>query len=220
MRRDGELMQPLRLAEHWEGPEADFLRIPDPAYDRQGRRPIPAVETYEDAELGARLVLHAFRREGDQSVLSYARTLPPGAGKHGAHLHRDFEERWLVYSGRARYRKGRRTGTLEAGDTVTFERGMAHVDPYNDAEEPLELLSLMSPPTTFAYVYGRTLVQAVRDGKANRRQQLTPLHLMLVLRSTRAETFAAGPPILLQRLVAIPLVAALARLRGYQVARW
>lgn len=210
----------ISTAERLDSLGAEVRYPPDPAYDRLGRRPFPTTETFHDPDGEGRVTLHAFRREGDRSVLSHARTLPPGSGRFAAHRHLDYEEQWLVYSGTASYKLGRKRGELGPGEKLILPPGTAHVDPYNASDEPLELLGLISPPNSFTFLYGRTHGDALRTGRVNRQQQLSPLHLMLVLRESRAGTYAAGPPVTIQRLLVIPLLAAFARLRGYRVSTW
>jgi mannose-6-phosphate isomerase-like protein (cupin superfamily) len=217
---NGDLESWISTAERLDSLGAEVRYLPDPSYDRLGRRSFPITETFRDPNGEGRVTLHAFRREGDRSVLSHARTLPPGTGRFAAHRHLDYEEQWLVYSGTAGYKQGRERGTLVAGEKLILPPGTPHVDPYNDSDEPLELLGLISPPNSFTFHYGRTHGDALRAGRVNGQQQLTPLHLMLVLRETRAGTYAAGPPIPIQRLLVIPLLAALARLRGYRMSTW
>lgn len=215
-----DLATRIRIAERLDDLGASIEYLPDPAVDRKGRRPFPVMEHFVEPDSGSRIELHAFRQEAGRSVVSYSRTLPPGTGRFGAHLHLDFEERWLVYSGRASFREGRRRGTLEPGETWTVPPGAPHVDPYNEADEPLELLSIITPPSRFAFIYGRTLGQGLVAGTLTGQQQLTTLQLMAVLHATRGETFAAGPPIVIQRHVVIPLLGRLARLRGVRPAVW
>jgi mannose-6-phosphate isomerase-like protein (cupin superfamily) len=197
-------------------PGASVLSLPrSPEY-----WPRPSVESYEDADGGGRVVLHQFRQGRDGEVVSYQRRLPPGTGKGRPHRHMAFEQRWTVAGGRLRYRIGREEAILEADQELVIEPGVAHLDPYNPFDEPAVVTNTVSPASAFASVWARTLGQALRDGILDDQQEFRLPHLMLLLSHEGAETFAPGVPVPLQRRLVIPLLAAVARRRGYSTAMW
>jgi mannose-6-phosphate isomerase-like protein (cupin superfamily) len=168
-------------------------------------------EVFETAQSGARVTLEDSRN----GVLSYVRLMPPGTGRAVAHVHLDFDQRFTVLGGHARYEVGGRRGALAPGERLDVPMGTAHVDPYPDGSEPLELRNVGDPEAPGARDYVRALGSAIRDGKASRQDEFHLLHLMVVVRAGRSQSFMAGPPIALQRLI-IPILAAIGRLAGYR----
>jgi hypothetical protein len=182
-------------------------------------RELPVFEFYTEPRSGARLELHPWFYAGGRQYLGFTRVLPPHTGKGPAHVHPGVAQHAVLLDGdAARYRQGRRAGVLRNGDELVTAPGVPHTDPYNDSDQPITVLSLFSPGPVPLLGYGRTLGQAIRDGKVNAQQELPLPHLLLMLAEPGSVTFAAGLPVGLQRRVLLPLVAALARRRGYRPA--
>lgn len=168
-------------------------------------------ESYESSRNGATLTLE----DPGHGVLSYNRVMPPGTGRAVAHVHLDFDQRFTVLTGHARYDVDGLPSALAAGDEIFLPRGTVHVDPYPDGAEPLVVRNVGDPEVAGARDYVRALGRAIRDGKTNAQDEFRFLHLMVVLRAGRSKSFVAGPPIALQRC-AIPLLAAVGRAFGYR----
>lgn len=181
---------------------------------------LPVAEIHEDAKRGAKLTLYAFTHEDGAWVGAFERVLPAGTGRTLRHRHLDFEQRYEIRSGRARYRLGREQGTLEPGDELVVPAGVAHVDPHNPFDEPLVLFCATTPLILPATIYMRTIGQAIHRGEVNDEQELRLLQLMAVLRDTGLQTYAAALPVALQRRFAVPLLGRLGRRRGYRAASW
>jgi quercetin dioxygenase-like cupin family protein len=175
-------------------------------------------EIYTHDDSGARIDTHPWFYRDGQQLFGWTRIFPPHTGRFAAHRHEDVEQRTTVSFGAARYRIGREWRELEPGEELVIPPGTPHVDPYNDTDGALELTTLFSPGPMYLFHYARTLGQAIRDGNVTHQQEFKLLHLMVMLAQPGAETYAAGPPIALQRFVVIPLMAALGRLRGYRPA--
>jgi uncharacterized RmlC-like cupin family protein len=139
---------------------------------------------------------------------------PPGTGKAGGHLHRDFEQRFEVVDGRMRVRiGGEAQRTLATGEHVAVPRGVPHQDPWNEFDRPATWRISITPTTPFVRIFIATYGELLAAGKLNDQETFTFLQLMAVLRAGRADSWAEGVPIALQRPL-IPAAAALARLRG------
>ncbi|WP_040808454.1 hypothetical protein [Nocardia concava] len=179
------------------------------------RRDLPIFEIYTGAR-GARLEIHPWFFVNGQQYLGLTRVLPPGTGKGPAHIHLGVTQHSFLLDGpRARYRRGLRSGSLTTDDELIIPPGAAHVDPYNDTDRPITIRTLYSPGPVWMLSFGRTLGQAVRDGKTNAHQELHFLHLLMMLASPGSVTYAAGIPLPVQRHLLLPLAARLARRRGY-----
>jgi mannose-6-phosphate isomerase-like protein (cupin superfamily) len=175
-------------------------------------------EIYTHEESGARIDTHPwFYRDGKQ-MFGLTRIFPPHTGKGLPHVHAGVEQRNTVRHGVARYRIGKAWRELEPGEELVIPAGTPHLDPYNDTGGALEMTTLFSPGPMYLFHYARTLGQAIRDGNVNSQQEFKLLHLMVMLNQPGGSTYAAGPPISVQRLFVIPLMATLGRLRGYRPA--
>jgi uncharacterized RmlC-like cupin family protein len=139
---------------------------------------------------------------------------PPGTGKAGGHLHRDFDQRFEVLEGQMRVRMGGEPErTLAAGEHVDIPCGIPHQDPWNESDRPATWRISITPTTPFVRIFIATYGELLAAGKLNDQETFTFLQLMAVLRAGRADSWAEGIPITLQRPL-IPAAAALARLRG------
>jgi hypothetical protein len=179
---------------------------------------LPVYELYTDPGSGARLDLHPWFYLGGRQYLGFTRTLPPRTGRGRGHVHPGVEQRSvLLDGGAARYRLGRRAGTLTAGEELIIPPGAPHVDPYNAADQPVTVRSVFSPGPVSLLAYGRTLGQAIRDGKTNAQQELPLPHLLVMLALPGSVIFAAGLPAALQRRL-LPFAVPALRRRGYRPA--
>ncbi|QLY28270.1 cupin domain-containing protein [Nocardia huaxiensis] len=182
------------------------------------RRDLPIFEIYTGAN-GDRIELHPWFFVAGKQYLGLTRILPPGTGKGPAHVHTGITQYSFLLAGpSARYRRGLRAGTLKTGDALVIPPGAAHVDPYNDTDEPVVVRTVYTPGPVWLMSYGKTLGQAVRDGNVNAQHELRPAHLLLMLGTPGSVTFAARVPLALQRRVMLPLATRIARRRGYAPA--
>jgi mannose-6-phosphate isomerase-like protein (cupin superfamily) len=181
---------------------------------------LPVAEIFLHPDGRSRLALHVWRNdETRQHFLSFDRRLAAGTGRSGAHVHLDCDSSFQLRSGRALYVVDGEQRLLEVGERVVIPAGTPHVDPYTEPGQEAELYLTMEPGRDFAFRFARTFGRALAAGAVNGRHELPWFHLMVVLRATRAETYAVGPPRLLQKHIAIPLAAWIGRrVFGYQVA--
>jgi mannose-6-phosphate isomerase-like protein (cupin superfamily) len=75
---------------------------------------------------GERIVLLRTSEETAGELLEFELRLAAGGHVPSAHLHPEQEERFTVLEGHTRFRVGRRTVVLTAGQTVTVPPGTAH----------------------------------------------------------------------------------------------
>lgn len=180
---------------------------------------LPVSEIFLHPDRRTRFATHVWRSdETRQRYLSFDRRLAAGTGRSGAHVHLDSDSSFQLRSGRARYAVNGEEHVLEVGERVVIPAGTPHVDPYTEPGQEAELYATMEPGGNFAYRYARTFGRALASGAVNDQHELPWLHLMVVLRATRAQTYAVGPPRLVQKYIAIPLAAWIGRrIYGYHV---
>jgi uncharacterized RmlC-like cupin family protein len=139
---------------------------------------------------------------------------PPGTGKAGGHLHRDFEQRFDVLEGEMRVRIGDEPArTLGPGEHADVAPGVGHQDPWNESDATATWRISIAPATPFVRIFIATYGELLAAGKLTDQETFTFLQLMAVLHAGKADSWGEGIPIALQR----PLVVAaaqVARLRG------
>jgi hypothetical protein len=104
---------------------------------------------------------------------------------------------------------------LQPGDRLEIAAGTRHQDPYNEAAEPLVVRWTIEPVTEFIRGFLDAYAHLLARDELNDQDEFPMLQLFVILRATRAQSYAANLPIGLQR-VSLPLLAAIGQLRGYR----
>jgi mannose-6-phosphate isomerase-like protein (cupin superfamily) len=152
-------------------------------------------------------------RTPERAVLE--RLMPPGTGRGQAHVHRDFEQRFEVVSGVATFALDGDERTLSAGESAEIPLGVAHVDPFNASDEPVVVRNVVYPAGGFVDVYVASWGHALEAGRLDDQDEFTFLGLATMLAEAGGDSWAAGPPIALQKLAIRP-AAAIGRRRGHR----
>jgi mannose-6-phosphate isomerase-like protein (cupin superfamily) len=160
-------------------------------------------------------VLRAPGPEG--RTLELRRVIKPGTGRTVPHVHMDFVERFVVESGQATARLGRRRVALAPAETLEVPPGRGHVNPYNKGTADLVLRHSFEPASDFALAYVETLGNLMMEGRADRQGEAPLTAAFAVAHLTQSKTFAAGLPHAPQTALLAPIGARIAKLRGYQV---
>jgi quercetin dioxygenase-like cupin family protein len=79
-------------------------------------------QVIDNPRTGERIVIS----ESEREALVFEVFLQPGGHVPAGHIHPQQEERFTVLSGELRFRVGRRTSVVAAGETVTVESGVRH----------------------------------------------------------------------------------------------
>ena len=103
----------------------------------------------------------------------------PGTGRAVADVHLNFDQRFTVLGGHARYEVEGVPRALAAGEEILLPRGTAHVDPYPDGTERVVVRNVGHPEVAGARDYARALGRAIRDGNANAQDEFPFLQLMV-----------------------------------------
>jgi quercetin dioxygenase-like cupin family protein len=112
---------------------------------------------------GERFVFHETAGDTGGRLLSFELEVAPGGRVPGAHVHPTQEERFDVVSGTMRFRKGLRTVTAEAGDSVVVPPGTAHRFA-NAGDEPARVLVRVTPALKMEQLF-ETVVALAREGR-------------------------------------------------------
>lgn len=153
--------------------------------------------------------------EATPEVLRFERLYKPRTGRANPHLHLDFVHSWEVTSGRGRFELDGEDRDLGAGEQATVELNRPHRDLFNPyAEEALARFEIR-PRNEFVATFFETMVWFFELGRLDAQENIPQFQLFVILHATKAQSFAAGPPIALQKAL-LPALAVVGRLRGYR----
>jgi mannose-6-phosphate isomerase-like protein (cupin superfamily) len=173
-------------------------------------------KTYENPRSGGRATVLEHWRDNGNARFRFERVLPPGTGKGDAHVHLDYVQRFEVASGTGKMTIDGGMRVLSAGEAVEVARATKHQDAWNEGPGELTWRMTIEPVPRFIEVYAETWFDAFSRGDLNDQDEMPILQIMRIIRETDAQSFAATPPIPIQK-AALPLAAAIARMRGYEV---
>jgi hypothetical protein len=89
--------------------------------------------------------------------------------------------------------------------------------PFNPGEGELRARGTFEPVTELVEAYAEAWAHHFGEGTANSQDEMPLLQILLIARQTGERSYRAGVPVALQRAT-LPLVAGLARLRGYRAS--
>lgn len=172
-------------------------------------------QTYVNARSGGTISIleHWDDTAGERAVLQ--RMMPAGTGYVGPHIHLDFDQVWEVREGQAHIEVDGGERVLNPGQRIEIPRGTDHRDPWNLGPADLVVQGELEPVTEFARVYLETYVKQAEAGALNEQDEMPLLQLTVIWKETDGESFAATPPVAIQRVIG-PARAAFGRLRGYR----
>jgi hypothetical protein len=173
---------------------------------------LPVGKTYE-SERGT--TVEVVRREGDQ--MSFERVYAPRTGHADPHYHADLTQTWECLEGEGRIEVDGAERALGTGDSVAIPPGTPHRDPWLPGDGSFKVRGSFDPCNAFIEGYAAAWVHHLQNGTANRQDEIPLLQIFAVARETDGRSFSAKLPEWLQR-GSLPLVAAIARLRGYRAS--
>ncbi len=174
--------------------------------------------------IGQRLVVCVPPDEtgGRSVVVEYTYRPYAGSKGHLAHIHRHYKERFEILSGTARYRIGDEENTAVAGDAFDVPPNTSHLHPWNDSGEALHIRQTIESPQPdleglqATLVAAETIAALAHEGKLNTNGQPNLLQGAIILHSLMPQSFTAGVPYGVQRVLLAGL-AAVGRLFGYRL---
>lgn len=139
----------------------------------------------------------------------------PHAAGPPAHVHTTFSETFLVSKGVLSLRVGDEVKVLRPGEEFTVFPGIIH-KPFNETDEDVIVVGPITPkyglPRDFALFLAQ--VYGYMD-ESPRNAKLARLLLQMSLFSSRYDTWIAGPPLWVQRLV-YAVLRPVARMMGHR----
>lgn len=136
----------------------------------------------------------------------------PGGARLPAHVHRTYEEHFVVVSGTLGVMLGGRTALLRAGDSIALPAMIAH-QWWNAGDDIVHFLVTVTPPRNIETVL-EVICGMAQSGRLNGRcMPKNPFDLAHLARFS--ESYLAGIPIWLQR-GALALLASAGTLLGYR----
>ncbi len=160
---------------------------------------------------GERITFRKTAADTNGELLVIDLELSPGGHVPGSHVHPLQEERFEVTRGTMKFRKGMRTVTAGAGETVVVPPGQVHRFE-NAGDEPAQVRVEVRPALRMEELF-ETTVALANEGRTTPAGMPFPLDLVLFMREFDAEVRAPFVPAILVRLFMAPL-AWLARRRG------
>jgi quercetin dioxygenase-like cupin family protein len=136
-----------------------------------------------------------FRRtaaDTNGELLEFDLTLAADGHVPGAHVHPEQEERFVVHSGRVRFRLGAKKIVAGPGDVVVVPAGKVHAFK-NVGGEEAKVRVQVTPALDMEQLFEATVALA-EEGATNRNGMPKPLHLALFVRRFRREVRAPFPP--------------------------
>jgi mannose-6-phosphate isomerase-like protein (cupin superfamily) len=147
--------------------------------------------------------------------LSFERNHAPGTGKADAHYHLDFTQTWEALSGEGLIEVDGETRELKPGAPVVLAPGTRHRDPWLPGEGELRIRGSFDPCTEFIERFAEVWGHHLRQGSADRQDQIPLLQILVIEQAVGGESYAAAIPRSIQKAT-LPLIAAFGRLRGYR----
>jgi mannose-6-phosphate isomerase-like protein (cupin superfamily) len=173
---------------------------------------LPVGEAYV-SERGTRIEI--IERDGPR--MSFQRRYAPNTGKADPHYHLDFTQTWEALEGAGLIEVEGEQRAFAKGDRVPLETGTAHRDPWNTGEGGLVVRGSFEPCTAFIEGYAEAWAHHMREGTVNDQDEMPLMQILLIARETGGRSYRAGVPKALQDL-SLPLVAAIARMRGFRAS--
>ena len=173
-------------------------------------------DSFQNPGTGTRFEVLRAPGEGDDT-LEIRRHSKPHSGKVVPHVHLDYREHFVIESGAAIARLGRRKLRLGPGDELDVPVGQSHVNPYNAGDEDFVYRHSFAPASDFALAYVETLGHLMRERRADGQDEVPLPAAFAVGQATASRTYASIAPHALQRALLFPVGARLARRLGYQL---
>jgi mannose-6-phosphate isomerase-like protein (cupin superfamily) len=170
-----------------------------------------AGQAVENPVTGEHIVFKQTSADTNGELVAIDLTLPPDGHVPGTHIHPLQEEKFIVTSGRMKFRMGMKTVYAEAGETVTVPAGKIH-NFANAGDEPSVCRVEIRPALKMEQLF-ETTVRLANEGRTNAKGMPKPLDLALFVSEFENEVQAPFPPAPVVRALMAPL-RAIARRRG------
>jgi len=152
---------------------------------------------------GERITFRKTAADTNGDLLAIELELSPDGHVPGAHVHPLQEEQFEVLQGTMKFRKGLRTVTARAGDTVVVPPGTVHRFE-NSGDAPAHVRVEVRPAMRMEELFEATVALA-QEGRTTASGMPFPLELALFMREFEAEVRAPFVPVAVVQAVMAPL---------------
>jgi hypothetical protein len=149
--------------------------------------------------------------------MSFERTFAPSTGRADPHYHLDFTQTWEAVQGRGEIEVDGEPREFIAPTRIDIEPGTPHRDPYLAGHGEFVVRGTFTPCTDFIEAYAEAWAHHMREGTVNDQDEMPLMQILAIAKETDGQSYRAGIPRGLQR-ASLPLVSAIARLRGYRAS--
>ena len=115
-------------------------------------------------------------------------------------------ERFEVLEGEVTGAVAGRSRALTAGDVLEVPVGSSHVHPHTGKAATATIEHTIEPRPLFVEVYFATWLARLREGRVDRQDEPTFLQVMAILRAGGGGSWVVGPPVWLQKGMALSLI--------------
>ena len=148
-------------------------------------------------------------------TMRFDRFYGPQTGHADPHLHEDFTQIWEVISGQGLIEVDGSERELRTGDRVVVEPGTRHRDPWLPNSSELHVRGTFDPINDFIEAYAEAYAHHLTTGGLNDQDEMPLLQILVIAKATDGRSYGARPSVAVQK-AALPLLAAIGRLRGYK----
>jgi quercetin dioxygenase-like cupin family protein len=170
-----------------------------------------AGQILENPLSGERFVFRKTAADTNGELLEFDLHLAPAGQVPGKHVHRYQDEHFEVLSGSMRFKQGRKTIVVHAGESLLIPAGASHKFE-NGGDEEAVVRVQVRPAMKMEELF-ETVTDLAQDGRVTKKGMPKPLDLALFVREYKDEVQAPFPPRFMQQAAMIPL-AFIARRRG------
>jgi hypothetical protein len=173
---------------------------------------LPVGESYV-SKLGTRIEI----TERDGTLMSFERRYAPDTGLADPHYHLDFTQTWEALEGAGLIELDGEERPFAKGNRIPIEPGTVHRDPWHPGDGGLVARGSFDPCTAFIEGYAEAWTHHFAEGSTNEQDEMPLLQILVIARETGGKSYRAGVPKVIQDL-SLPLIAAIARMRGFRAA--
>ena len=170
-------------------------------------------QVLENPRTGDQTIFYETAQETDGAFIRFEERRAAGFKGPPAHLHLHQEERFEVLEGTARIQMNGEDHFLQPGERLTVAPRTPHTWG-NGGQTPVRMQIEFRPALRIEHFIESLAVLSSRGDNA---QLVRPSILQMALLALEYESFLAGPPIMLQRVIFLALKP-LALLRGYRAS--
>jgi mannose-6-phosphate isomerase-like protein (cupin superfamily) len=149
--------------------------------------------------------------------MTFERSYAPNTGRADPHYHLDFTQTWETVKGAGEIEVDGETRPVAESQRIDIEPGTPHRDPYLRGEGELVVRGTFTPCGDFIEGYAEAWAHHLTEGTTNRQDEMPLMQILAIAKETDGQSYRAGIPRFIQS-ASLPLIAAIARLRGYRTS--